>query len=169
MDETTWRTATHLYQPIDLLGWVEPRLTRQQRLRIGAAWMRRIWDLLADPRFREMVEVAEGMADGTRTEAEFDVAEWALPRAANYGTPGIVNYNDLPSWVRTTHTAARLLTVGVYQISVDPYRTRVQTTPPNIPQSWNRSRTRSPASTVRSPSRSGSTTTRCGGGCPGQH
>jgi hypothetical protein len=134
MDETAWRTATHPYHPIDLLGWVEPRLTQQQRLRIGAAWMRRIWDLLADPRFREMVEAAEGLADGTRTEAEFTAARERLPMNSGWPLPdnpppypvepnfrllfpgvaidwspplGVVNFSQLPWWVRQTDSATR--------------------------------------------------------------
>lgn len=107
MTEADWLAAT---DPAPMLEQIGGRMSPRERLNFMTGCLRRIWDLLSDGRHRRMVEVAEDLADGRRGEDEFLEAAGELPTAARWGPRGILNFSQLPDWVREAHRALDRLT-----------------------------------------------------------
>ena len=69
MTEEEWLICRDLTRMSHLLA---ERYSERKRRLFACACCRRIWHLLADPRSRRAVEVAERYADGTATAGELD-------------------------------------------------------------------------------------------------
>jgi hypothetical protein len=78
MTEVEWGSCT---DPQQMLTFLRTKgKTSDRRLRLFACGCcRRIWPLLADPRCREAVEVAERFAEGLGTRKDLDVARASVP------------------------------------------------------------------------------------------
>jgi hypothetical protein len=71
MTEQEWLACSNPYDmQVFLVGKASPRKFRL----FAAACCRSFWHLLVDPRSRQAVEVAERLADGVATEAEWEAA-----------------------------------------------------------------------------------------------
>src|SRR5207248_299548 len=77
MTEADWLGTS---DPAPLLRFVAYRLTDRPQLLFMAGCCRRVWDLLTDPRFRRVVELAEDVADGRATEEALTAASEEAPR-----------------------------------------------------------------------------------------
>jgi hypothetical protein len=75
MEETEWLACTDPVEAAPLLRVYYSVETLTRRLRLfGCACARRIWHLLRESSAREMVEIAEFWADGTRTDEDLRAA-----------------------------------------------------------------------------------------------
>jgi hypothetical protein len=75
-----WQTCTN---PEVMLDFLHEKMSVRKRRLFACACCRRIWNLLADQRFRQAIEVAERYADGLAEEQE---RKRALRRARNART-----------------------------------------------------------------------------------
>src|SRR5438045_9063577 len=82
MTEADWLGTS---DPAPLLRFVAYRLTDRPQLLFMAGCCRRVWDLLTDPRFRRVVELAEDVADGRATDEALTVASQEALVAAEGG------------------------------------------------------------------------------------
>src|SRR4051812_13211300 len=109
MTEADWVGAT---DPAPLLRFAADRLTDRRRLLVMAGCCRRVWDLLTDPRFRNVVVVAEAVAHGRAAEDDLTVAAEEVPppgrtfhRFGRSRTAGVVDFHQLPDWCQHTYHA----------------------------------------------------------------
>jgi len=105
MTDADWRSGRTRDELLAMLGYIQSLWDERHGWLFGAAAMRRIWDLLTDERFRDLVVAAEGRGCGRYTAADFDALRGRLPRIANWRTTGVVNFRELPYWVQQTHYA----------------------------------------------------------------
>lgn len=132
MTDADWRNGRTRDELLAMVEYIQSRWDERQGWLFGAAVMRRIWDLLTDERFRDLVVAVEGRAAGIVTEAEFTAVRQRLPQATNWRPPepspllwepqrpragylgglgfevpppGVINFRELPYWVRQTHHA----------------------------------------------------------------
>ena len=132
MTDADWRGGTTRDDVLNMWHFARTVLDDRRSRLFGVAVMRRIWDLLTDPRFRDLVDAVEGWATGVTGEAEYTAARWRLPQISNWRPPapspllwepqqpragylggpapdipppGVVNFRELPAWVRNTHHA----------------------------------------------------------------
>jgi hypothetical protein len=90
MTEADWLSGT---DPAPLARFADNLLTDRRRLLFMAGCCRRVWELFVDPRFREVVEVAEELADNRVGENDLIAAADAAPQP------------DDPVWCLQTYRA----------------------------------------------------------------
>jgi len=88
MTDADWRNGRTRDDLLAMISAIQSRTWSEgSGRRFGVACMRRVWDLLTDPRFRDLVEALEGWIAGTGSEAEFAAARLRLPAIANWRPP----------------------------------------------------------------------------------
>jgi Skp family chaperone for outer membrane proteins len=105
MTDADWRNGRTRDDLLAMLTFVQGRWDERQGRLFGAAVMRRVWDLLTDPRYRGLVVALERWVTGVTGESDYVAARQRLPAIANWRTAGIVNFRELPYWVQQTHSA----------------------------------------------------------------
>lgn len=132
MTDADWRNGRTRDELLAMLQYARSRWGDRQSRLFGAAVLRRIWDLLTDGRFRNLVETLEGWMAGTTTAEAFAAARDRLPQipdwqpveaqsadmrpfrgASGRGRPvGVLNFRQLPIWGQRAHTAVDALAGG---------------------------------------------------------
>jgi hypothetical protein len=114
MTEAEWATCTHPKAMLIFLADRQQATERQYRL-FACACFRRVWHLLADPRARKAVEVAERYADAVADDAEREAALAEVAQARGF-------YTNAARWslVTVARTAAMLAVDVTGQLAACP-------------------------------------------------
>lgn len=132
MTDAGWQSGRTRDELLAMLAYIQSLWNERRGWLFGAAVMRRIWDLLTDTRFRELVEAAEGWTTQRVAVAELRRRIELLPSfpppiqiesvappdwtrgitvrsvggaSARRPAAGILNFHELPQWVQQTHHA----------------------------------------------------------------
>jgi hypothetical protein len=101
-----------------MLKQVWDRMSERKRLLFGVACCRRIWHLLFDARSRDMVEVAEWLADGEISWEDHEPFEQAAHEAFDELHGRSHGHSHWPSHERAEAALAAIwLTINAYQAS----------------------------------------------------